>query len=117
MKGKRKAALARLKRVVARAQARQAIEAAAPSPTPVVEAAPTPIERRMIDRWVASRIVNWPSINCFGCKLPIVVGAKWVDLVCDDNRARFHSDCEPAWRTQQEVAARRALGLDRSERE
>jgi hypothetical protein len=37
----------------------------------------------LIDRWVASRIVNWPSSNCFACKLPIVAGAKWIDLICD----------------------------------
>jgi hypothetical protein len=56
----------------------------------------------MINRWVANQIV---------------VGQKWVELVCNNNRARFHSDCGPVWRAEQEVAARRALGLDRSERE
>jgi hypothetical protein len=80
---------------------------------PAIAAIPAPIETRaervLIDRWVASRLVPWPPSHCFGCKLPIVVGAKWVELVCDDNRARFHSDCEPVWRAEQEVAARRSL--------
>jgi hypothetical protein len=57
----------------------------------------------------ANQIVDWPSSHCFGCKRPIIVGQKWLELVYDDNRDRFHSDCEPAWRAWQEVAARRAL--------
>jgi gamma-glutamylcysteine synthetase len=40
-----------------------------------------------------------------------VFGAKWVELVNDNDRARFHADCAPAWKLQQEAAARRALGL------
>jgi hypothetical protein len=30
--------------------------------------------------------------------------------------ARFHQDCHGAWLAQQKIAARRAMGLDRSER-
>jgi hypothetical protein len=63
----------------------------------------------LIDRWVANQIVDWPSSRCFGCRKPIVVGQKWLELVRDDNRARFHCDCEPVWRAEQEVAARRSL--------
>ena len=63
----------------------------------------------MINRWVANQIVDWPFGHCFGCRKPIIVGQKWLELVCDDNRARFHCDCEPLWRTRQEVAARRSL--------
>jgi hypothetical protein len=74
---------------------------------------PAPIETRaervLIDRWVANQIVDWPSSHCFGCRKPIVVGQKWLELVHDDSRARFHCDCEPAWRAGQEVAARRSL--------
>jgi hypothetical protein len=87
--------------------------ASAPAPA---SSAPIPIEphaeRVMINRWVAARIVDWPSSSCFGCKGPIVYGAKWVELVCDDNRARFHSDCEPVWRAEQEALARKVLGID-----
>jgi hypothetical protein len=64
----------------------------------------------MIDRWVANQIIDWPSSHSFGCRKPIIVGQKWLELVCDDNRARFHCDCEPVWRAEQEVAACRAVG-------
>ena len=81
-------------------------------PAPV-EDAPAPIETRaervMIDRWVANQIVDWPSSHCFGCRKAIVAGQKWLELVSDNNRARFHCECEPAWRAEQEVAARRSL--------
>jgi hypothetical protein len=70
------------------------------------------VERAQIARWVTSRIVTWASNNCFHCRRPIVFGAKWTELVGGDNdRARFHAECLPAWRLQQEAAARRALGL------
>jgi hypothetical protein len=52
----------------------------------------TRAERVLIDRWIQHQIVDWPSSHCFGCRKPIVVGQKWLELVCDDNRARFHSD-------------------------
>jgi hypothetical protein len=109
MIGERKAALARMKRAAARAQAKQA--AVLPLSAAVEEARETPAQRNMIARWVAWRIVDWPSSQCFGCKKPIVYGAKWTELVNHDNgaRARFHSDCEPVWRAEQEVAARRSL--------
>jgi hypothetical protein len=87
-----------------------------PKAPPIAEAL-TPIERVLIARWVAARIVSYPPDRCLCCRRPIVYGAKWVELVNDNERARFHFDCAPAWRAQQEVAARRALGLDRSERE
>jgi hypothetical protein len=86
-----------------------------PSPIPTVEPL-TAAGRARIARWVTSRIVSWPPDNCFHCRRPIVFGAKWTELVNDNDRARFHSDCAPAWRAQQEVAARQAMGLDRSER-
>jgi hypothetical protein len=87
------------------------------APAPVAtRTALTPVERILVDRWVAARIVNYPPDRCFGCRRPIISGAKWVTIVGGDNRARFHADCAPVWRAQQEVAARRALGLARSER-
>jgi hypothetical protein len=80
-------------------------------------AALTPAERTRIVRWVTAQIVNYPPDRCLCCRRPIVYGAKWVELVNDNARARFHFDCEPPWRAEQEVAARRAMGLDRRERE
>ena len=73
--------------------------------------------RARIARWVTARIVNYPPDKCLHCRKPIIYGAKWVELVSDNERARFHLDCLPVWRTQQEVAARRAMGLDRRDRE
>jgi hypothetical protein len=34
-----------------------------------------------------------------------------VELVNDNTRARFHFDCAPVWRAQQESSARRAMGM------
>jgi hypothetical protein len=88
-----------------------------PSPPPLAAAEPlTAADRARITRWVASRIICWPPDNCFHCRRPIVYGAKWVELVNDNDRARFHADCLPVWRAQQELAARHAMGLDRNER-
>jgi hypothetical protein len=90
----------------------------APAPPPGVPAAViTAPDQARIARWVAAQIISWAPDNCFCCRRPIVFGAKWTELVNDNDRARFHSDCAPTWRAQQELAARRALGLDRSERE
>jgi hypothetical protein len=69
---------------------------------------PVPVETRaervLISRWIQHQIVDWPSSHCFDCRRP-----EWLELVWDDSRARFHYDCEPVWRAEQEVAARRAL--------
>jgi hypothetical protein len=72
------------------------------------------VERMRVTKWVAAQIVSYPPDRCLCCRKPIVFGAKWVELVNDDDRARFHADCLPAWRAQQELAARRAMGLDRN---
>ena len=86
--------------------------ALAPAPTPIVAEALTLIERNQIVRWVAAQIITWPPDNCLHCRRPIIYGAKWVEAVSDNGRARFHADCRPEWLAQQEVRARRALGLD-----
>ena len=85
--------------------------APSPAPAPLITEAQAKAERTRIARWVAAQIVSRPPDNCFHCRRPIVYGAKWVELVNDNERARFHFDCAPAWRTQQELAARRAMGL------
>jgi hypothetical protein len=71
----------------------------------------TRVEKTRIARGVTAQIVSWPPDNCFYCRRPIVFGARWVELVNDNERARFHSDCAPAWKLQQKAAGRRALGL------
>jgi hypothetical protein len=74
------------------------------------------IDQVRVNKWVAAQIVNYPPDRCFGCRRPIIFGAKWVELVNDNDRARFHFACAPVWRARQEVLARRAMGLDRDER-
>jgi hypothetical protein len=81
------------------------------TPIPRVDEGLTPAERTRIARWVAAQIVNRPPDNCFHCCRPIVYGAKWIELVNDNTRARFHFDCAPVWRAQQESSARRAMGM------
>jgi hypothetical protein len=86
------------------------------APAPIVEALVTaevltPAHRARIARWVAAQIVSYPPDRCFGCRLPIVYGARWLELVNDNARARFHFDCAPVWRAEQEGLARRAMGL------
>jgi hypothetical protein len=95
----------------------KALTPIAPNSAParaILEAA-NPAERTRIARWVAAQIVNRPPDNCFHCRRPIVFGAKWVELVNDNDRARFHSACAFAWRAQQEDATRRALGSNANE--
>jgi hypothetical protein len=90
--------------------------ALAPSPPSIPAPEPlTAADRARIARWVASRIVSWPPDNCFHCKRPIVYGAKWVELVNENERARFHFDCAPLWRADQERLARKAMGLGQRE--
>jgi|SRR5580704_6960768 hypothetical protein len=83
-----------------------------PGPPPIVPKVLTAIERNRIARWVAAQIITWPSDRCLGCKRPIIYGAKWTEVARDNDRARFHVTCYPEWLAQQEVAARRALGMN-----
>ena len=69
-------------------------------------------ERRRINRWVANQLINWPPTSCLHCRRPIVPGQLWSDVSNGEVTARFHKDCHGAWLAQQEIAARRALGLD-----
>ena len=80
----------------------------APAPVPLINEAQA---RTRIARWVIAQVVNYAPDRCLCCHRPITYGAKWIELVNDNARARFHADCAPAWRVQQEAAARRALGL------
>ena len=68
-------------------------------------------ERTRIDRWIELRIIGWNSGQCFACRRSFAYGAKWVELVNENNRCRFHTACLPLWQLEQEMAARRALGL------
>jgi hypothetical protein len=102
MTGMRRAAQARMQRVIERAKVKRAVTAPA-----LVQL----LDRGRIARWVKAQIVNYPPGRCLGCRRPIVFGAKWTEVVNDNARARFHVACLPVWKLQQEAAARRALGM------
>jgi hypothetical protein len=74
-------------------------------------------ERGRINRWIASTLIDWPPTSCLHCRKPIIVGQIWTVVSIGEVTARFHQDCHSAWLAQQEALARKALGLDRSERE
>ena len=59
----------------------------------------------------AARIVDYPPDRCLHCRKPTIVGQKWVDVASGGALARFHQSCRTAWLAEQEVAARRALGM------
>jgi hypothetical protein len=68
-------------------------------------------ERRRINRWIADKLIAWPQSHCLHCRLPVIVGQTWIDVTNGEARARFHQECHPKWLAQQEIAARRAIGL------
>jgi hypothetical protein len=71
-------------------------------------------ERGRINHWIANQVIDWPPTSCLNCRKPIIASQRWVEVASGEAVARFHQDCHGDWRAQQEVAARRALGLDRS---
>jgi hypothetical protein len=92
------------------------IAAPAPAPFPHVDGAQARMDKARITKWVAAQIVSYPPDRCLRCRRPIVFGARWVELVNDNARARFHVGCEPMWRAEQEELARRALGISTKEK-
>ena len=82
-----------------------------PTPAPAVEAILTPLERARVDRWVASRIIDWPPESCLHCRKPIIVGQLWTIVSNGDCTAQFHEPCHAEWLEVQEAPARRAMGL------
>ena len=121
MMGKRRAALARMERVVARTKSKQALLEQAVSPTLIasqpleIAASPplqlSPYDQARVAKWIRDRIIDWQSISCPHCRKPISVGQLWTLVSNGEVTARFHQDCHSGWREQQEDAARRALGL------
>jgi hypothetical protein len=71
-------------------------------------------ERGRINRWIANQLIDWPPTSCLHCRKPITVGQSWAVISNGEVTARFHEDCHSEWRAEQEVAARRAMGLDRN---
>jgi hypothetical protein len=68
-------------------------------------------ERGRINHWIADKLIDWPPSHCLHCRKPIVVGRTWTAVANGEVEARFHKDCHVDWLAQQEVAARRAIGL------
>jgi len=104
MMGKRRAALARMKRVIARTKAKQVITAPAPVQL-------SRLDQARIDKWIRDRLVDWRD-SCWGCRKQIVVGQKWTFVRNGEVGARFHAPCHAQWLTEREIAARTALELD-----
>ena len=73
-------------------------------------------ERGRINRWIANQLIDWPPNSCLHCRKPIVPGQLWPAVSNGEVTARFHRDCHGTWLARQEVAARQAMGLNRSER-
>jgi hypothetical protein len=69
------------------------------------------MERRMINHWVADTLIDWPQDSCLKCRKRILVGHAWIDVTNGDARARFHRECEPAWRADRETLACKTIGL------
>ena len=86
------------------------------SPLPRVDEARAWMDKTRIARWVAAQIVNYPLDRCLYCGRPIVFGAKWVELVNDTDRARFHVDCALVWRLDKEALARRAMSIAKGDK-
>ena len=69
-------------------------------------------ERGRINRLIAGLIMNYPADRCLHCRKPIVAGQPWIPVSNGEATARFHKPCHAEWLGQQELTARRVLGLD-----
>ena len=63
------------------------------------------------DEFLLAGLIAYPLAVCFRCRGPFVAGAEWQEASNGEARARFHRACHIEWRSEQEAAARRALGL------
>jgi hypothetical protein len=81
---------------------------------PSADEAQALVEKARIDKWIRDRVVvDWRD-SCWRCGKPIVLGHAWTTIANDGVSTRFHQSCHAEWLAKQEVAARRALGLDRT---
>ena len=121
MVGRSRAAQARMQRVLERAKAKQTIieQAASPAPTAsetveIAASAPvhlSPYDQARVDKWIRDRVVAEVPGLCWRCRRPFISGQKFIDVRGDEAVVRFHTQCESEWRDEQEVLARKALGL------
>jgi hypothetical protein len=69
------------------------------------------MQRAMINRWIAARIIDWPLEHCLGCRNRVLVGQTFIDVTNGSARARFHTKCHPVWLAEQEALARKTIGF------
>jgi hypothetical protein len=100
-----RAVLARIERVIEPAQAELIAVAQNQPRTELIR-----LDQARIDKWIRDRLVDWRD-SCLRCRKPIVVGQKWTFVGNGEVGARFHEPCHAQWLTEQEIAARKALGL------
>ena len=92
------------------------LAALAPPIAPEAAASPpfqiSPYDQARINKWICDRLTaDWPY-GCWFCRRPFVVGQKFIDVRgAGEVVVRFHASCEPEWRREREIAARRALGM------
>jgi hypothetical protein len=86
-----------------------------PAPVRTADEALTPVDQMRVDKWIRDRLIDWRD-SCWQCRKPIVVGQVRTVVSNGEVAARLHQHCHSERLAQQEVAARRAMGLDRSER-
>ena len=79
--------------------------------TPVIDEAQARLDQLRINKWISDRLVAEVPGLCWHCRLPFIIGQRFVDVRGDEVVVRFHARCENEWRRQQESAARRAMGM------
>jgi hypothetical protein len=72
-------------------------------------------EQALTDKWIRDRLVDWRD-SCWRCRRPIVPGQLWTAVSNGETVVHFHRPCHAEWLVPQQVAARRALGLNRNRR-
>jgi len=96
-------------------------ESAASSPMDALSVVPAPesaavrYELDRINAWIRARLLDWPLSSCLHCRRLFVAGDAWEEVASFAEipaRARFHWSCYAEWRSEREVAGRRALGLE-----
>ena len=106
-----RAAFARIERVIEPTQPDQ-INLAQDQSFPEL----TNLDQARVDKWIRDRLVaDWRD-SCWHCRQRVIAGQNFIDVRGNDVVVRFHTECETDWRKAQEALARRAMGLDRSER-
>jgi hypothetical protein len=73
-------------------------------------------ERRRVEKWVNEHFVSSPPNICAHCGGGPQSEDAFVLMFVGDNRADVHGSCHAAWLAKREAAARKALGVEPSQR-